>query len=278
MSEPLSENPQRQKPQRERQQYDDTDLRLNAALQAVDVPVGLRARLVQSVELASNELVAHELAAHELANQELATRELVPVELLNTNGLMNPAHVPSQTAGVTMQLETRFGPHAGKSRRLSRRSVIAAAIAAGIGGVVFGYRQLTFPVSQAWLVASTQNLLDQVHRGSWQDLSEAETIAVRRFLHEVGFSRQVPNASLVGMNRLHPPRSVKLATAYDLGNESILLDLTIERGVQHLSHSLIELGGSRSDLVMFAMSKDDRTLVLAGPPAIRKHILPAQTT
>ncbi len=135
MSEPLSENPQRQKPQRERQQYDDTDLRLNAALQAVDVPVGLRARLVQSVELASNELVAHELAAHELANQELATRELVPVELLNTNGLMNPAHVPSQTAGVTMQLETRFGPHAGKSRRLSRRSVIAAAIAAGIGGL-----------------------------------------------------------------------------------------------------------------------------------------------
>jgi hypothetical protein len=83
----------------------------------------------------------------------------------------------------------------------------------------------------------------------------------------------------MGVSQLQPPRSIQHAAAYDFGSDMVLFDLTIERGVQRVSHSLFELAWSRSDTIAYAMCSGQRTLVFVGPASIRqKNILPAQTT
>ena len=219
--------------------YDDTDRRLIAALHAVDVPTDLQSRIERSLQVAMQE-------------QEL--------------------------------LESSIKVRASEVRRANsplwnRRTVIAASVAAGLGSLVLGYRQLTQPLTHAQIVESTQNLLDQVERAEWQSLTGVETDAIKRSLQAVAFLRQVSSISLFRVTKLQPPRNVKAATAYDLGDKVVLFDLTIERGVQGVSNFLTELAWSRSDMVAFAMASKQRTLVLAGPASIRRtHILPPQTT
>ena len=227
-------------PIREKTVYDDTDRRLMTSLHAVDVPADLQSRLQRSLELAMRE-------------QELLESSTLSDKMLRIRREKTPLW--------------------------NRRTAIAAAVAAGLGGIALGYRQLTQPLSQAQLVASTQNLLDQVKRTAWQSLTPTQAVAVKRSLQDVGFLQQVLSVSLIGISELQPPLNVLRATAYDFGSEMVLFDLTIERGVQSISHSLRELAWPRSGTLAFAMSSEQRTLVFAGPPAsIRKHILPAQTT
>jgi hypothetical protein len=109
-------------------------------------------------------------------------------------------------------------------------------------------------------------------------LTESQDVAVKASLHDIGFLRQVPNLSLKRVSNLLPPRHIQRATAYDLGGNLVLFDLNIERGVQRASLLLSKLEWSRSDVIAFAMSSEQRTLVLAGPPSIRNHILRGPTT
>ena len=226
-------------PIREKNLYDETDRHLMAALQAVDVPTDVLSRLERSLQVA-------------LREQEL----LVSSSLAEQVPKVRPAD----------------------STLWNRRNAIAATLAAGVGGIVLGFRQLSQPLTQAQLVARTQDLLDQVQRTQWQTLTDSEAVAIKRSLQNIGFLRQVRSVSLARCIQLQPPRNIHRATAYDFGGKLVLLDLIIERGVQRISHSLSELPWSRSDTVAFAMSSEQRTLVFAGPASIRAHILPAQTT
>ncbi len=160
----------------------------------------------------------------------------------------------------------------------NRRNAIAAVLAAGVGGLALSVRQTYQPLTQAQLLTCTQNLLDQLQKPNWQPLTDADTVAINRSLQEVGFLRQVTNVALIGVSQLEPPRNIHRATAYTFGNQMVLLDLIIERGVQGVPHYLTDLSWSRSDIVAFAMSRENRTLIFAGPESIRPHILPAQTT
>jgi hypothetical protein len=218
--------------------YDDTDRRLMAALHGVEIPTDLQSRLERSLQGAMRE-------------QELLESSLVE----KTPTLRRASHP-----------------------LWNRRTAIAAAVAAGLGGIALGYRQLTQPLSQAQLVEITQNLLDQVKGTTWHSLTAEEAKAVSSSLQGVGFLRQVRNVSLIRLSKLQRPRNIQDATAYDFGSELVLFDLTIERGVQRLSHSLTVLPWSRSDTLAFAMSSKQRTLVFAGPASIRQHILTAPTT
>jgi len=230
-------------PIREKNFYDETDGHLMAALYSVEVPADLRSRLERSLQVAQREqeLLESSSLASSLAEQVPKVRR-ADIALWN------------------------------------RRNAIAATLAVGVGGIVLGFRQLSQPLTQAHLVARTQDLLDQVQRTQWRTLTEADAVAIKRSLQDVGFLRQVRSVSLVGVSQLQPPRNIHSATAYDFGSQLVLLDLIIERGVQRISQSLSELPWSRSDTVAFAMSSEQRTLVFAGPASIRDHILPAQTT
>lgn len=220
--------------------YDDTDRRLMGALQAVDVPADLQSRLERSLQVAQQQ-------------QELLESPFVAQKSPAARRAVSPLW--------------------------NRRNAIVAAVAAGLGGIVLGYRQLTQPLSQAGLAQSTQSLLDQLKRTEWQKLTAAEAVAIKRSLQDIGFLSQVRGVSLMGFSQLQPPRNIQDATAYDFGSEMVLFDLTIERGVQRVSHSLCELAWSRSDTIAYAMCSGQRTLVFAGPASIRqKNILPAQTT
>ncbi len=169
-------------------------------------------------------------------------------------------------------------PSARFSTALNRRTLIAAGVAAGLGGVVLGYRELTKPLSQSWLIKSTQSLLAQLQQPQWQTLESDRALQVKQELEDVGFLRQVRGIALMRICPLQPPLYVQSARALDLGNELTLLELTIERGVQGLSSTLGELEWSRSDSVAVAMQRSHHTLVLTGPAALRSHILPARTT
>lgn len=223
-------------PNREKMLYDDTDRQLMAALRAVEVPADLQARLESSLQLAMKE-------------QQLLETPSVSEHSLKANY--------------------------SESKLWNRRNAIAAAIAAGVGGLAFGFRQLTQPLSQAQLIAATQNLLDQVKRTKWESLTESNALAVRQSLQS--FLKQVHGVSLNGFSRLQPPRGIQQATAYDFDNGFLLLDMTIERGVHRVTQTLGELPWSRSDTVAFAMRSEERTLVFAGPASIRGHILRPQT-
>ena len=188
--------------------YDDTDRRLLGALHAVDVPADLQSRLERSLQVAKQE-------------QEL---------------------LESPFVAETSPAARRAG-----SPLWNRRNAIATAVAAGLGGIVLGYQQLTQPLSQTLLAESTQSLLDQLNRTEWQRLTTAEAVAVKRSLLDIGFLSQVRGVSLMGVSQLQPPRNIQHATGYDFGNEMVLFDLTIERGVQRVSHSLRELAWSRSE-------------------------------
>lgn len=207
-----------------------------AALQAVEVPAGLRARLERSLETA-----------------------------LHEQGLQAPSHDQSSKSART------------DSPIWNRRSAIAAAVAAGVGGLAFGFRQIWQPLSQGQLVTLTQQLLNGIDGATWQDLTEADALAVKQSLQDVGFLRQVRNVALVRFSQLQPPSNIQRAKAYKFNEEFVLLDLVIERDVQRLSTSLTELPWGRSDTVAFAMSSAPRTLVFVGPASLRDHILPAQT-
>ena len=227
--------------------HDDTDRRIMGALHAVDVPADLQTRLERALQVAVQEQVL--LESHLLAEAAKSPGSGLPDSGLPGSLLWN------------------------------RRGVIAAAVAAGLGGIILGYRQLTQPLSQSLLAQSTQSLLDQLKRTAWQELTAAEAVVIRRSLQDIGFFSQVRGVMLMGVSRLQPPRSIQHATAYDFGNGMVLFDLTIERGVQRVSQALCELAWSRSDTLAFAMSSGQRTLVFAGPASIRqKNILPAQTT
>ena len=228
-------------PSREKKSYDDTDRHLMAALQSVEVPGDLRSRLERS--------------------------------LLAELRAQDPHSLPVEQATKTNRNESPV------TRLLwNRRTAISAAIAAGIGGIALGFRQIWQPLTQSQLVAITQKLLSELEKADWQVLSDADAVAVKRSLQDVGFLRQVGNVSLVRVTHLQSLRSVQRVTAYKFDKEFVLLDLTIERGVQRVSHVLNELPWNRSDTVAFAMSAEDRTLVFAGPAILRHHILPAQTT
>ena len=182
-------------PSREKQSYDDTDRHLMAALQSVEVPVDLRSRLERSL-----------LA--ELREQD-------------------PQSLPVEQVAKTNRNESS------QTRPLwNRRTAIAAGIAAGIGGIALGFRQIWQPLTQSQLVVITQKLLNELEIADWQVLSDADAVAVKRSLQDVGFLRQVGNVSLVRVTQLQSFRSVQRVTAYKFDKEFVLLDLTIERGVQ----------------------------------------------
>jgi len=223
-------------PIREKNLYDDTDRHLMAALQSVEVPVDLRARLERSLETA-----------------------------LHEQGPQAPSRDQSSNSART------------DSPIWNRRSAIAAAVAAGVGGLAFGFRQIWQPLTQGQLVTLTQQLLNGIDGATWQDLTEVDAVAVKQSLQDVGFLRQVRNVALVRFSQLQPPSNIQRAKAYKFNEEFVLLDLVIERGVQQLSASLTELPWGRSDTVAFAMSSAPRTLVFVGPASLRDHILPAQT-
>jgi hypothetical protein len=224
--------------------HDDTDRRLIAALHAVDVPTDLQSRLERSLHVAMLE------------------QELLESQYLKQNQLKENPETIRRTGSLLW----------------NRRNAIAAVVAAGLGGVVLGYRQLTQPLSQARLVACTQRLLDQIKGADWQTLSPAQAVAVNGSLQAVGFLRQVRGVTLTAVCSLQPPSNIQSAMAYDFGNDIVLLDLTIERRVQQISHTLRELAWPRSGTIAFAMSSEQRTLVIAGPASMRRNILPPQTT
>ena len=226
--------------------FDETDRRLIGALNRVEVPAGLHSRLQRSLQLAAHE--------HELPPVESASHQTSIASPLQNENTKRPAVL------------------------WNRRAAIAAAVAAGFGGTIFGYRHFTQPLSQAWLVKSAQSLLAQVQHAQWQPLDESEVVAVKRSLLDLGFLRYVQGVSFNGSCELRPPRDVQLARAYDLGNELVLLDLQIDRGVQGVHGTLNDLAWTRSDSAAYAMSSGNRTLVFTGPAAIRSHILRARTT
>lgn len=219
--------------------YDETDRRLISALHNVEVPPTLQSRLERSLRVA-------------LAEQELLELPCV-------------ADKPTTVQNA-------------ESRLLNRRNVIAAGVAAGLGAIAFGYRQLTQPLSQSQLVESTRFLQDQLKQADWQALNNSEAVAIRTSLQDVGFLRQVRNVSFKRVTSLQPPRHIQLAKVYDLGSNLVLFDLTIQRGVHHLSLVLSELDWPRSDTRAFAMCLDQRTLVFAGPAGIQGHIFTTPTT
>lgn len=225
-------------PIREKILYDETDRNLMAALHAVDVPAHLRSRLEQSLQAALKDQQAEE-SPTPTALPKVAARKASPL--------------------------------------WNRRSAIVAGIAAGVGSLAIGIRQFTQPLTQSQLATISQSLLVQIQNADWQALTEADAVAIRRSLHDIGFFGQVRNVTLDRMCTLQPVRSVHRAIAYDFGNKLTLLDLTIERGVQRVTRSFTELPSSRSDTLAYAMSSEQRTLVFAGPASIREHILRAQT-
>ncbi len=234
----------------------ETDRRLMEALQSVEVPVGLHARLHQSLQIVADDL--------ELQDAAVVSRDTVASDTED-----------QRTAGGDLDFRSiKIRP----SKLWNRRNAIGAAFAAGISGALFGYRQLTQPLSQSWLIKSTQSLLAQVDYAQWHDFDEREAVAVKQALQDVGFLRQVHRIALVRTCELQPPRDVRSAIAYDLGNDLRLLDLVIERGVQGVTQSLTDLPWSRSDAVAMAMSSGNRTLVFTGPASIHGHILRPRTT
>jgi len=104
--------------------YDETDRRLKEALQNVEIPAGLHAGLQRSLQIVARDLE------------------------LGESGLLSPATLASNAVAQ----RTVEKP----SRLWNRRNAIGAALAAGLGGVLFGYRQLTQAMSQSWLIKSTQ--------------------------------------------------------------------------------------------------------------------------
>lgn len=232
--------------------YDDFDRRLIGALHNVEVPADLHARLQRVLQ-------------NSVAEPEL-----------QTSSLHKSAGIP--TASATSDARTGTVATRQRSALWNRRTAIAAAVAAGLGGTIFGYRHLTQPLSQAWLEKSTQSLLAQIQQAGWQPLDESEVVAVKRSLMDLGFLRYVHGVTFDGSCELHPPRDVQSARAFNLGSELVLLELQIDRGVQGLSSTLNDLAWSRSDSVAYAMSSGNRTLVFTGPANIRGHILRARTT
>ena len=232
--------------------YDDFDRRLIGALHNVEVPADLHARLQRALQ---NSVAEPELQTSSLHKSASAT-----------------------TASATSDARTGTVATRQRSALWNRRTAIAAAVAAGLGGTIFGYRHLTQPLSQAWLEKSTQSLLAQIQQAGWQPLDESEVVAVKRSLMDLGFLRYVHGVTFDGSCELHPPRDVQSARAFNLGSELVLLELQIDRGVQGLSSTLNDLAWSRSDSVAYAMSSGNRTLVFTGPANIRGHILRARTT
>jgi hypothetical protein len=230
-------------PIRDKSLYDDTDRHLMAALQAVEVPADLRARIERTLIAASHEA-------------EATSTSLVQSTLI-VQSSKSRAH------------RTHFW---------NRRTVLAAAVAAGIGGLAFGLRQIFWqPLSQDQLVVITERLLNGLEKADWKILTEADAVAVRHSLQDVGFLRQVHNVALVHESSLEPLSNVQRVTAYKFNEDLVLLDLIIERGVQRVAQSLTQLPWGRSDMVAFAMSHARRTLIFVGPPRITDHILPPQT-
>lgn len=209
-----------------------------AALHAVEVPAQLRSRIEMSLQAAVHDRQAEE-STSSAALPKLAAKNASPL--------------------------------------WNRRTAIAAGIAAGFGSLVVGIRQFTQPLTQSQLATISQSLLVQIQNADWQTLTEADAVAVKRSLHEIGFLGQVRNVTLNRMCTLQPVRSVQRAIAYDFGNKLTLLDLTIERGVQRVTRSFTTLPSPRSDTLAFAMSAENRTLVFTGPVSISEHILRAQT-
>lgn len=222
--------------------YDETDRRLMAALHAVDVPAGLQSRLEQKL-------------------QEAAQKEAL------LEAPCSP-HAPQAVQSVRSP----------RSPWWNRRRALAAVVAAGLGGMALGYRQFTQPLSQSWLSESSQSLLAQLDRAQWRPLAEEEARSLAQSLQAVGFLSQVRNIKLRGTCDLQPPRNVQSATAYDLDNDLILLDLIIDRGVQGVSRPLSQLPWTRSDIMAMAMADGNRTLVFSGPASLQSHILPHPTT
>ncbi len=236
--------------------HDETDRRLKEALHSVEIPVGLHARLQRSLQNVAQDNVSQDFEFEE-------------------SGLL-PKDSVSSSAVAKYSLAKRITDK--PSRLWNRRSALGAALAVGVGGVLFGYRQMTQPLSQSWLVKSTQSLLAQVEFAKWHSFEEREAVAVKQSLQDVGFLRQVRSISLERACELQPPRDVQSARAYDLGNELRLLELVIERGVQGVSQSLSELSWSRSDAIAMVMANGNRTLVFTGPVSIHSHILRPRTT
>ena len=231
--------------------YDETDRRLTEALQNVEIPVGLHARLHRSLQIAAHDL---ELEESGLLAQSLSTQKA----LTSNAGVQRPVGKPS--------------------RLLNRRTAIGAALAASVGGVLFGYRQMTQPLSQSWLIKSTQSLLAQVEYAQWHTVDEREAVTVKQSLQDIGFLRQVHGIALLRACELQPPRDVTSAKAYDLGNDLRLLELVIDRGVHGVSQTLTDLAWSRSDAIAMVMGQGNRTLVFTGPASIHAHILRPRTT
>ena len=233
--------------------YDEIDRRLISALQSVEVPNDLESRIRQALQSASQQ---------ELKQPSDSVANAMEVgQSIHVDRAENLVPVPQRVSKIW-----------------NRRNWIAASVAAGLGGLVIGYRELTRPLSQWWLIKSTQSLLAQLEQPQWTALTSEQSADLKRDLDELGFLRQVGGIVLVAICDLRPPMYVQSARAVDLGNELILLELTIERGVQGVSAVLGKLEWSRSDSMAVAMQRDNRTLVLTGPATLRAHILPARTT
>ncbi len=257
---------------------DELDQRLSAALESVDVPTGLRAKIAQALDAAA---LAEQQGLVQLAAIDGPVKVDGPLKF---DGPVNPV---------------------ARTKLSNRRMWIAATVAAGIGGTWLGFRQLTQPLSQSWLLESCTGLLAQIEPdgSSWQAFEgdagrlrsdtpnesrtgsrwQASNSAEVVFLREIGFLRQVRGVGLVGFCKLRASRNIEEATAYNLGADGrggllILLDLVVERGVQGLTRSLTELPQNRSDAYsLAAMQAGDRLLVMAGHVDLDRYILRGQT-
>ncbi len=249
--------------------FDDFDRRFAGALQDVEVPANLHARLQLALQVA-----AHENPLDETCINEVGDTATGRMEAAHQN-TARPETQPEETRRIVRGNPTLQNL---PNLLLNRRSAIAAAVAAGLGGVMLGYRQLTQPLSQEWLVKSTQMLLAQLPLAKWQAFDESEAVAVKQSLLNLGFLRYVHSIAFEGECELQPPHNVQRARAINLGNDMVLLELRIDRGVQNVGSTLNELAWSRSDSAAYAMSSGNTTLVFTGPTNIRGHILRARTT
>ncbi len=245
-------------------QFDDFDRRFAGALHAVEVPADLHARLQVALQIAAHEHLLAESNGEQASRTETAYQERVRAETMpeETRRIVRGNPVPQNLPNLL----------------LNRRSAIAAAVAAGLGGAMLGYRQLTQPLSQEWLVKSTQLLLAQLPHAKWQAFNESEAVAVKQSLLNLGFLRYVHSIAFESACELQPPHNVQHARAVNLGNEMVLLELRIDRGVQNVGSTLNELAWSRSDSAAFAMSSGNATLVFTGPTNIRRPLVRARTT